>query len=299
MSEPTLRQIRLFIAVARHSSFRAAAERMSTSQSAVSVQIKDLEDRLGMPLFDRTTRVVRLTPAGAELLVDFERLAATADEVRVKSVQLAAGRSGQLKIGALPSIAETFLPRVIEAFRLELPNVHLSIFETVEQDLIAAVKAGRCDIGLTSARMLERGMNFEELFSDGLVAVMQKSHALALCDEIDIGQLAGEALVLTKWGTSLRLAVNQAFSDRGLDIVPAFEVTYIATAIGFAMRGLGIALVPPDSVRHIVHPQIVAKPVAGDAGLRTMGILQMDGALGYPLQQRFIDVVRAVAAGLS
>lgn len=295
MGEPTLRQVRMFLAVARQSSFRAAAERMSASQSAVSIQIKDLEERIGMPLFDRTTRVVKLTPAGAELLVEFERLAATADEVRVKSAQLAAGRSGQLKIGALPSIAEKFLPRVIAAFRQELPKVHLSIFETVEQDLVGAVKAGRCDIGLTSARMLERGMTFEALFSDGLVAVMQKSHALAACEEVSIAQLAPEALILTQWGTSLRLAVNQAFADEGVDIVPAFEVTYITTAIGFAMEGLGIALVPPDSIRHIVHPDIVSRPLAGQAGARVMGLLQMDGTMSYPLQRRFIEVVRTLA----
>jgi DNA-binding transcriptional LysR family regulator len=258
-----------------------------------------LEERIGVVLFDRTTRVVRLTPAGAELLVDFERLAAMADEVRVKSAQLAAGKTGQLRIGALPSIAEELLPEVIAQFRRELPGVHIEILEAVEQELIAAVKAGRCDLGLTSARMLERGMTFEGLFSDDLLAVMLSSHPLAPLDEIPIAALAEQPLILTKWGTSLRLAVNQAFEDEGITIVPAYEVTYMATALGFAAKGLGIALLPIGAVRNASHIDIVTRPLQGRAGSRVMGILQVEGAPKHPVQLRFTELLRIVTANIS
>jgi LysR family carnitine catabolism transcriptional activator len=296
MAEPTLKQIRMFLAVARHGSFRAAADRVSASQSSISIQIKDLEDRVGVALFDRTTRVVRLTPAGAELLTDFERLAALADEVRVKSAQLAAGRSGQLRIGALPSIAAELLPEVLAQFRLELPSVHIEILEAVEQELITAVKVGRCDLGLTSARMMERGMTFEGLFSDDLVAVMLSSHPLASLDEIPIAALAEQQLILTKWGTSLRLAVNQAFNEEGVSIVPAYEVTYMATALGFAAKGLGIALLPVGAVRNTLHVDTVARLLQSRAGSRIMGILQLEGAVKYPLQMRFTELLRTFIA---
>lgn len=296
MAEPTLKQIRVFLAVARHRSFRAAADRVSASQSSISIQIKELEDRVGVTLFDRTTRVVKLTPAGAELLPDFERLAAMADEVRIKSAQLAAGRTGQLRIGALPSIAEELLPEVIAQFRRELPSVHIEILEAVEQELIAAVKVGRCDLGLTSARMLERGMTFQGLFSDDLLAVMLSSHPLASLDEIPIAALAEQPLILTKWGTSLRLAVNQAFEDEGITIVPAYEVTYMATALGFSAKGLGIALLPVGAVRNVVHVDTVARPLQGRAGSRVMGILQLEGAENHPLQLRFTELLRTVIA---
>ncbi|MCL7714830.1 LysR family transcriptional regulator [Stenotrophomonas mori] len=299
MPEPTLRQVRMFLAVARYNSFRAAAERISTSQSTISIQIKGLEDAIGVPLFDRTTRVVRLTPAGAELLEEFERLAATADEVRAKSAQLAAGRLGQLKIGALPSIAAELLPRVIATFGQAFPDVRLEILETVDQELVAAIKEGRCDVCLTSARMFEGGMNFEALFSEELVAVLPSAHPLAGGGEVRIEALMDEPLILTKRGTSLRSAVNQAFADAGGDVFPAFEVTYIATATAFAMEGLGIALVPASSVRHMAHPGITVAGIAGQAGARTMGILQMEDTMSYPLQQQFIKVVRAVSKQLS
>lgn len=296
MAEPTLKQVRMFLAIARHGSFRAAADRVAASQSSISIQIKDLEARVGVTLFDRTTRAVRLTPAGAELLADFERLAALADELRVKSAQLAAGRTGQLRIGALPSIAAELLPEVLAQFRRELPSVHIEILEAVEQELIAAVKAGRCDIGLTSARMLGLGMSFEGLFSDALVAVMPSSHPLALLDEVPLAALAEQKLILTKWGTSLRLAVNQAFSDVGINAIPAYEVTYMATALGFAARGLGIALLPVGAVRDMLHADAVARPLQGNAGSRVMGILQLEGTMKYPLQSRFTELLRTVVA---
>lgn len=215
--------------------------------------------------------------------------------MRAKSTQLATGKSGQLKIGALPSIAAELLPRVIASFRKDFPDVHLEIVEAVDQDLVAAIKAGRCDVCLTSARMLERGMSFQKLFSDELMAVMRKGHPLAGRKEVQISELANEGLILTKSGTSLRLAINQAFSDEGLVVFPSFEVTNIATVIAFAVEGLGIALVPKSSVRHIVHPDMVAIRVGKKSGARTMGILQMDGTMSYPLQQQFIKVVKAVS----
>jgi DNA-binding transcriptional LysR family regulator len=293
MGEPTLKQIRIFLAVARHRSFRAAAERVSASQSSISIQIKELEDRLGLSLFDRTTRVVRLTPEGAELLGDFERLATMADEVRTRSAQLSAGVAGQLKVGTLPSIAAEYLPEVIAQFHRELPDVRVEIVEAVEQEVIAAVKTGRCDLGLTSARMLERGMAFEELFSDHLMAVILSSHHLAKLEEIPIAALKNQPLILTKWGTSLRLAVNQAFDDEDISVVPLHEVTYMATAFGFAEHGLGITLLPASMVRNMRQTNTVARPLLGQVGSRVMGILQLQMAPDYLLKQRFMELLRS------
>lgn len=294
MTEPTLRQIRMFLAIARHRSFRAAADRIATSQSSISIQIKELESRIGVTLFDRTTRLVRLTPAGAELLADFERLAAVADEVRIKSAQLSGGMTGKLRIAVLPSIAAEHLPEVIADFRKDQPDVRIEILEAVEQELVTAVKSGGCDLGLTSAQMLERDMTFEGLFTDDLVAVMSSSHPLASLVNIPIAALAEHPLVLTKLGTSLRLAVNQAFDDAGISIVPAYEVTYMATAVGFAAKGLGVALLPVSAVRNVLHVSTTTRPLQGRAGSRVMGILQREGAVNYPLQQRFIALLRTV-----
>ena len=287
MAGVTLKQAHAFVAVARYANFRRAADRLAVSQSSITVQVRELEDRIGVPLLERTTRSVRLTPAGEELLPEFERLIGMAARISAKGAQLASGRSGQVRVGTLPSIAAEFLPAVLAGFRTEYPYVHLEILEAVEQELVSLVKQRKCDLALTSAGMLEPGLHFEPLFSDDLVAVMPAAHPLARADAVSLRDLARDQLILTRWGTSLRLAVEQAFDSEQLKIAPAFEVIYLSTAVGFAQKGLGIALVPATTAAALDGASTVARPLANRAGSRMMGILRVAGARGQPLLQRF------------
>jgi len=297
MAEPTLRQMRMFLAVARCASFRAAADAVAASQSGLSVQIKALEDRVGMTLFDRTTRTVRLTAAGTQLLPEVARLVDAADELRHRSAQIAAGQTGRLRIAALPSMAQTILPEAVTRLRRHHPEVRIHIVEAIEQELVAALKAGRCDLGLTSARMLEHGMTFESLYRDELVAVMPPSHPLAAQPHITVAALADQALILTRRATSLRLAIERAFADAGTVAVPAYEVGHMTTALSFAASGLGIALLPASVARSMYHQDLVTRALDAQAGARTMGILHWHASADQPLQRRFVTLLHdAVAA---
>jgi len=288
----------MFLAVARCGNFRAAADEVAASQSSLSIQIKELEARVGAMLFDRTTRTVRLTTVGAQLLVDFERLVDAADELRIRSAQIAAGHTGSLRIAALPSIADEILPEVIARFQHQLPKVHIHIREAIEEELIAAVKTGQCEVGLTSARMLEHGMTFESLYRDELVAVMTLSHRLASHKRIAVAALTGEALILTQRTTSLRQAIERAFADAGASVIPAYEVGHMATALSFAARGLGIALLPTGMVRGMRRKDVAIRALADQAGSRIMGVLQLQTNTAQPLQRRFVEILRGVVIEL-
>jgi len=294
MAEATLRQVRMFLAVARCGSFRQAADDVAASQSSLSIQIKELEARVGAALFDRTTRTVRLTTVGAQLLADFERLADAADELRIRSAQITAGHTGSLRIAALPSIADEILPEVIARFQHRLPKVRIHIREAIEEELIAAVKTGQCDLGLTSARMLEHGMTFESLYRDELVAVMKQPHRLASHKRIAVTALTREALILTQRTTSLRQAIDRAFADAGASVIPAYEVGHMVTALSFAARGLGIALLPAGMVRGMRRKDVAISVLADQAGSRSMGVLQLQTGATQPLQRRFVELLRSV-----
>jgi len=295
MAEPTLRQIRMFLAVARCGSFRAAADETAATQSSLSIQIKALEARVGVALFDRTARTVRLTAAGGELLADFERVAAASDELRSRAAQIALGQTGQLRIAALPSIAATLLPETVARLHRDAPGVHVHILEAVEQTLVASVKAGHCDLGLTSAHMLEHGMDFEALYRDELVAVMVSTHRLACQRRIAIAQLAGQALILTRRSTSLRHAIDRAFAEAGIsNVLPDHEVGTMATALSFAAHGLGIALLPVGVARSIRSKNLVIRALADGAGSRVLGVLQRHSCDKQPLSQRFVELLREV-----
>jgi len=292
MAQPTLQQMRMFLAVARCGSFCAAADEVAVSQSSLSIQIKSLESRVGVALFDRTTRAVRLTAAGAQLLGDAECLVAAADEFYGKSRQIAAGQTGQLRIATLPSVADEILPEAIARFQRQFPSVGIHIHETIEEELLAAVKSGHCDLGLTSARMLEHGLVFESLYRDELVAVMASTHELATQKRVSIKRLATQALILTKHTTSLRQAIDRAFVESGVSVIPVYEVRYMTTALSFAAKGLGIALLPSSTVRHWQCAGLAVSVIAGQAGSRTMGVLQLQADAAQPLSCRFVALLR-------
>jgi len=298
MAEATLRQVRMFLAVARCGSFREAADDVAASQSSLSIQIRELEARVGTTLFDRTTRTVRLTAAGAQLLADFERLVDAADELRIHSTQIAAGRTGQLRIAALPSIADEILPEVIARFQRKLPQVRIQIREAIEEELIAAVKTGQCDLGLTSARMLEYGMTFTSLYRDELVVVMNRRHRLASQPRIAVTALADEALILTQRTTSLRQAIDRAFADVGAAVMPVYEVGHMATALSFAAKGLGVALLPAGVMRGMRRKDVAISVVADQAGSRIMGVLQLQAGATQALQCRFVELLRSAVSDL-
>lgn len=295
MIDPTLRQVRMVLAIVRHGSFRAAADRLLTSQSSITIQIKELEDRLGVVLFDRTTRVVQLTPAGAELISEFERLAATTDEIKSRCAQISSGYTDQIRIAALPSIAAYFLPKAISKFREEHKTVRIDVTDAIEKELIQAIKLGKCDFGLTSARMVERDMVFDCMFKDELMAVMPSDHCLAKSASVSIADLHEYDIIATKPGTSLRIAVEESFDYEKLVLSPKFEFNYMTTAIAFAAEGMGIALIPSAALHNYVNNKIVARPIQARAGSRALGVLRMNRTSHDPIQNRFIELLFEMA----
>ncbi len=137
-------------------------------------------------------------------------------------------------------------------------------------------------------------LRFEPLFNDDLMAILAITHPLAVESEISLEALAYESLIVTPWGSSLRLSVENAFAKRKLNIVPAMEVSYLATAIGLAREGIGIAIVPDVIARVNQDPRTTARPLRYKAGTRVMGILQSSHTVPSTLSQRFISVLHSL-----
>lgn len=292
MQDPSIRQIRTFLEVAQCRSFRKAAEKLATSQSNVTVQIRELEDRLNLQLFERTTRAVRLTRAGEALLLDFRKAADAIDDVKIHSAQTSMGETGRIVIGALPSIAAGVLPRAIADFGLSYPGVRIELVEDIEATLIKVTEQKHCDFALASDRVRTPALTFEALFDDDLVAILPHGHPLASLNEVTLERLASEALILMLRGSSLRMAVENAFAAEGLSIAPAMEVAYMTTAIGLAREGVGIAIIPRVVAEAHHDPRLLALPLKDQAGIRKMGIISLAGALESTVIQNFLTVLR-------
>ena len=252
----TLRQVRAFVVVARFSSFTRAADLLHLTQPALTVQIRQLEQALGVKLFDRSTRAVELTRTGRELLPVLERLLGEFDAVVVSTREMAAMRYGTVRMAALPSVAATVLPPLIARFKQRHPHIRITVRDSVGERINAMVREEIVDFGIGSDVEPDAELETVPLFEDEMRAVVPASHPLGKQTEVMLDRLIEEPLILMDTGSSVRSLVDRAFADRGHLAVPAYEVTYMSTAIGLVRAGLGITILPSTAIELRLDPNI-------------------------------------------
>ncbi len=238
--------MRYVIAVAETNSFTRAAERCLVVQSALSHQIARLERELGAKLFERTSRRVRLTAAGAAFL-PAARQCLDAAERAVVEVAAAVGEvRGRLAVGLIPTVAAVDIPGALREFRRRYPYVRISLRVGASEDLVDQVKEGAIEVaflGMPTTARLE-GVNARELARDRLVAVVAPDHPLAGEPAVDLRRLSSEVFVDLPAKTAGRTQSDLAFSAAGLNRDVVFEVTSADLIARLVEQGLGVAMFP-------------------------------------------------------
>lgn len=241
-----LQQMRYVLAVAETNSFTRAAERCLVVQSALSHQIARLERELGARLFERTSRRVRLTPAGAAFLPAARQCLDAAERAATEVAAAVGEIRGRLAVGLIPTVAAVDVPHALREFRQRYPAVRISLRVGASEDLVEQVKEGAIEVAFlglpTTAR--PHGVNFRELARDRLVAVVAPEHPLAGESGVSLRRLSSEVFVDLPAKTAGRTQSDQAFEAAGLVRDVAFEVTtadFMARLVG---QGLGIAMLP-------------------------------------------------------
>lgn len=241
-----LQQMRYVVAVAETNSFTRAAERCLVVQSALSHQIARLEKELGARLFERTSRRVRLTPAGAAFLPAALQCLDAAERA-VAEVAAAVGEvRGRLAVGLIPSVAAVDIPNALHDFHQQYPDVRISLCVGASEELTEQVREGALEVAFLGLPATARpeGVDAFELARDRLVAVVAPDHPLAQEAAVDLRGLSSEVFVDLPAKTAGRVQSDQAFAAAGLSRDVAFEVTnadFLARLVG---QGLGIALLP-------------------------------------------------------
>ncbi len=193
---PELRQLRAFVAVAEEGTFTAAARRLHVAQQSLSQQIRTLETQLGATLFERSSRGAQLTGIGAVLLREARPVLAQAERATEAVRRAARGEQGELRVGFLSSLANYLMPPVLRAFRERHPQVALRAQDVTIAELVAGLREGRLDAGLTRPPLVE-DLATEEVMRERAAAVLPERHPLAAREELTLADLAGEAWVLT------------------------------------------------------------------------------------------------------
>ena len=294
----TLRQLRAFIAVAEAQHFTRAGERLELSQSSVSTLIRELEENLGLRLFDRHTRMLRLTQAGAELLPLARRAMSDLDQVIGSAAELSTLGRGRVSIAAASLQAALLLPRFIRLYCDEYPGVKVNVQDVTEHEVIDKVRAGEVDFGLGSSAATQQDIAGRALMTDEFVAVMPAGHALARHAELDWRTLQDIPLIGPPPGNAVREQLDLALARAGLSLTRQYEVALPLTILGMVEGGLGIAVMTSAMTRLAHALGLVTRRVVEPVVLREISLLfHADRSLS-PAAQNFRDLLLRWREGL-
>jgi DNA-binding transcriptional LysR family regulator len=239
----SLRQLRVFVAVAEALSFTRAGEALGLPQSSVSTQLRELEDVLGLRLFDRHTRMLRLTEAGAEILPLARKTLADLDAVVGSSAELKTLGRGRVSIAASSVQAALVLPRVMRAFSERHPGIKVELFDVSQDEVLSMVHSGAVDFGLgTAFGSGHQELGMRPLWHESFFAVLPQRHPMAARRDVTWRELLGEPLIGPRQGNPVRTVLDFALASEGLVLNLRHEASLPLTIAGMVEGGLGIGI---------------------------------------------------------
>lgn len=289
------RQLAAVLAVAENRSFVAAAAQLHMSQPALTRTIKRVEDVLGVRLFERSTRSVTLTDAGREFTAVAQRIATdlriTAESLR----ELADQQRGQVTVSAIMSVANGILPGVIAAYRRQRPGIEIRVKDGIHASVIEDVKNGAADFGINYLQDLPEGIRTTRL-GEGyfdLVASRQSSIGAKGERSIAFDSLEGVPLVSMPPDSQTRRLLDSTAAVRGVRLHHAVVVDQIPTLLSFVRAGVGVGLVPSESITGALGDDLVRLSLREPRISLGIGLLQgMERGLS-PAAEGLIELLQS------
>ncbi|MBB4261373.1 LysR family transcriptional regulator [Bradyrhizobium sp. CIR3A] len=240
----TIRQIQAFLQVATLGSFTRAAEKLHTMQPALSQQVRDLEAELGIRLFDRTTRRVELTEGGAEFRNIAAKIIEELEAAARNAHDLAERKRGRVVVAAPPLLAAAVVPRAIVAFGEEYPGLNVRLIDARSDQIVELVRTGQVDCGIGTFHAGEEAIASTLLARDNLMVFCASAHPFAKRTAVGWQDLESLPLVTLTRDSSIRILVEVGYEAARIKLVPAYEVSWITTALAMVEAGLGIGVFP-------------------------------------------------------
>ncbi len=290
-----LRLWRQFVAVAEALHFGNAARHLHMTQPPLTQAIANLESLLGVRLFDRTKRSVRLTPAGAALLPEARDLLARAQALPGQARAAAAGEVGRLRLAFVSTVGFALLPQWVRAFRRHSPGVALELIEATGDVQLQALARGEIDAGLMlhSPGFAPEGLQQLLTMREPLMLALPDQHPLAAQPALALADVLDQPLVIfpRRIAPSLYDALFALYHAAGRSPQVAQEAIQMQTIVNLVSAGLGVAWVP-ESVQQFQRPGVVYRPVAGQRG---RGVPQCVTSLVWPAGHSTPSLERFVA----
>lgn len=289
-----IRQLEIFCIMARELSFTKAATRANCVQSNVTVQIRSLERELGVPLFDRLGKQVRLTEHGKRLLSYAERILHMMEE----AVAVTVGEHlpiGSFAIGSPESVLTYRLPPVLQKFRKTCPGVELVFRASGTAELIPQLEQGEVDLGLVIDETFQHAhLNVETLCDEPLKLLVRPDHPLASVKRCDAAMLKDQTFLLTDVGCAYRSKLERVLARSNAAPKSVMEFTSVETIKQCAVLGMGVACLPGIVAdAEVTSGKLATLPWSGaDLGMQTLVVWHKDKWIS-PAMTEFLSLLRS------
>jgi DNA-binding transcriptional LysR family regulator len=284
----SLTKIRGFLHVARHLNFRRAAEELKITQPALSGQIKALEAELGVNLFARTTRSVRLTTDGERFLLRSRRLMEAFDSTVVDMAQGASLERGTVTFSCIPTIAAHAFPRIIREFKRHHPGVRVEMTDDTTVAMERRILSGEVEFGIGGSPRWTDELEFAPILEDPFVVMCRKDHALARFSRVSIDRVLKYPIVSLGKGSNVRNTLAAYFTKAERRFEPEYELIHHYSIGALVEAGLGITLLPSmacDMIRTSSALRLVA--LDDRKFTRAVGLITRRGQSLSPAAHRF------------
>ncbi|WP_233836156.1 LysR family transcriptional regulator [Paraburkholderia sp. ZP32-5] len=268
----SLQQLKVFVAVARERSFTRAARDFDLTQSAVSRCVRELEEALELKLFDRTTRQVELTKAGASLE---RRIGGLLDEIELTLLEERAahdGHTGVVVLASNPVLSSGWVPHALARCARAFPELMVSVRDQPQGGALASVEHGEVDFGVVSmTEPFDRHLlHAQVLFTTPFHAVMPSTHPLARRDSVAWRELREWPLITLNADTGVRAALEPSLVAHELKRRPIQELGHVAAVTRMVELGLGIGILPVDAYCPLPNAALISRPLLPEATLTTV-----------------------------
>jgi LysR family transcriptional regulator, carnitine catabolism transcriptional activator len=293
----SVRQLLAIAAVAKYTSFIAAASELKLSQPGLSRMIRSAEEQLGSTLFERTTRHVTLTNAGVEFVPLAERIL---HDLELGSAALREQREqarGHLSLSCPMAFATNMLAPLIIKYKRERPNVVVHVHEGIQSSSIGLVRSGQVDFGIGAPSDPQDDLLIEELCPTYYHAVFHKSHRFAQRDRIHLADLRGEPLVCLPPSSNMRRILDGAAANAGFRLDYTITLNTYSALAQFVRRKVGIAILVSTSLP--TDPLLRSLPIDPDEFNGKLALMRLKGRPMSAAATAFEGLIRAHFATLS
>ncbi|MBF7030323.1 LysR family transcriptional regulator [Staphylococcus kloosii] len=259
-----------------------SAKQLNVSQSALSRAIKQLEEEVGAPLFNRVGRSLKLNKYGQSFLVTVNTITQEMDMFKSEVTQSIDMLNGDITIGFLHSVGPTYLSDFLKTFNSQYPNIRVKLLQDHAKGLISKLESGDIDVAITMVAPASNSVCFIPLLQEQLFITLNSTHPLANEQSLNIADLVNEQFILLKENFVLREQVDQIFYEHNINNVEInFESDETLTIASFVSAGLGISILP--KLKNIQLPNLTQIPINNYKAQRTIGLCYLTQADQLPI----------------